>query len=134
MKIKVSKHKVNIHSMRFSESKSNSGTRVATYVMHIPNTLGKKQQQAKIPIAFLFSQLHLNNVTSHALFYGGHLVMRSKRCALQNQEITSIKNCKLWMFGKNLIIFRSVLEKQLQYVVLSPDEQDINEYFLILGE
>ena len=38
------------------------------------------------------------------------------------------------MFGKNLIIFRSVLKTQLQYVVLGPDEKDINEYFLILEE
>ena len=36
------------------------------------------------------------------------------------------------MFGKNLIIFRSVLKKQLQYVVLGPDEKDRNEYFLNL--
>ena len=34
------------------------------------------------------SQLHFNNVTSHALFYGSHLVMCSKRCAVQNQGIT----------------------------------------------
>ena len=38
------------------------------------------------------------------------------------------------MFGKNLIICRSVLKKQLHYVVLGPDEKDINEYFLILEE
>ena len=36
------------------------------------------------------SQLHFNNVTSHALFCGGHLVMSSKRCAVQNQGITLI--------------------------------------------
>ena len=67
-----------------------SNTRTA-YVMHIPNTLSltsaKKQPQAEIAITFLSSQLHFNNVTSHALFYGGHLVMR-KRCAVQNQGIT----------------------------------------------
>ena len=50
--------------------------------------LGKKQPQAKIPIVFFFSQRHFNNVTSHALLYGGHLVMRSKRWAVQNQGIT----------------------------------------------
>ena len=38
----------------------------------------------KIP----FNAPVFNNVTSHALFYGGHLVMRSKRCAVQNQGIT----------------------------------------------
>ena len=51
---------------------------------HTESHLGKKRQQTKIPIAFLLSQLHFNNVTSHALFYAGHLVMRSKRCAVQN--------------------------------------------------
>ena len=55
---------------------------------HTESHLGKKQPQAKIPIVFLFSQLHFNRVTSHALFYGGHLVMHSKRCAVQNQWIT----------------------------------------------
>ena len=39
-------------------------------------------------MAFLFSQLHFNNVTLDALFHGGHLVMGSKRCAVQNQRIT----------------------------------------------
>ena len=56
---------------------------------HTECHLAKKQPQAKIAIAFLFGQLHFNNVTSHALFYGGHLVMRSKRCAVQNQGITT---------------------------------------------
>ena len=32
MKIKVSKHKVNIHSMRFSVRNSNSATRAAAYL------------------------------------------------------------------------------------------------------
>ena len=67
--------------------KSNSGLHYA-HSQHTESHLGKKQPQAKIPRAFLFSQLHFNNVTSHALFYGGHLVMRSKRCAVQNQGIT----------------------------------------------
>ena len=48
----------------------------------------KKSNEKWGPIAFLFSQLHFNNVTSHALFYGGLLVMRSKKCAVQNQGIT----------------------------------------------
>jgi len=51
-------------------------------------SLRQETMQAKIAIAFLWGQLHFNNVTSHALFYGGHLVMRSKRCAMQNQGIT----------------------------------------------
>ena len=91
MKIKVSKHKLNIH---YRGSPWGSRTQQHAYCLryahsqHIESHLSKKQQQAKIPIAFLFSQLHFNNVTSHALFYGGHLVMRSKRCAVQNQGIT----------------------------------------------
>ena len=91
MKIKVSKHKLNIH---YRGSPRGSRTQQLAYCLryvHSQDTeshLGKKQQQAKIPIASLFSQLHFNIVTSHALFYGGHLVMRSKRCAVQNQGIT----------------------------------------------
>ena len=93
MKIKVNKHKLNIHYPEvLREEVELSNTRTA-HVMHIPTTLslmhlGKKQPQAKIAIAFFFGQLHFNNITSHALFYGGHLVMRSKRCAVQNQGIT----------------------------------------------
>ena len=91
MKIKVNKHKLNIH---YRGSPSGSRTQQHTYCLryahshHIESHLGKKQPQAKIAIAFLFRQLHFNNVTSHALFNGGHLVMRSKRCAVQNQGIT----------------------------------------------
>ena len=79
MKIKVSKHKLNIH---YRGSPWGSRTQQHAYCLryahsqHIESHLGKKQPQAKIPIAFLFSQLHFN-VTSHALFYGGQLVMRS---------------------------------------------------------
>ena len=65
-----------------------SNTRTA-YVMNIPNThsltSARNNRKQKIPIEFLFSELHLNNVTSDAFFYGGHLVMRGKRCAEQNQ-------------------------------------------------
>ena len=94
MKIKVSKqskHKLIIH---YQGSLCGSRTQQHTYRLryahsqHIESHLSKKQPQAKIPIALLFSQLHFNSVTSHALFYGGHLVMRSKRCAMQNQGIT----------------------------------------------
>ena len=87
----MSKHKFNIH---YRGSPWGSRTQQHAYCLryahsqYIESHLGKKQQQAKIPIAFLFSQLHFNNVTSHALFYGSHLVMRSKRCAMQNQGIT----------------------------------------------
>ena len=91
MKIKVSKHKLNIH---YRGSPWGSRTQQYAYCLryahsqHIESHLSKKQPQAKIPIAFFVSQLHFSNVTSHALVYGGHLVMRSKRCAVQNQGIT----------------------------------------------
>ena len=93
MKIKVNKHKLNIN---YRGSPWGSRTQQHAYCLryahshHIESHLGKKQPQVKIAIAFLFGQLHFNNVTSHALFYGGHLVMRSKRCAVQNQGITLI--------------------------------------------
>ena len=89
MKIKVSKHKFNIH---YQGSSWGSQTQQLTYCLrhahpkHIESHLGEKQPQAKI--VFLFSQLHFNNVTSDALFYSGHLVMHSKRCTVQNQWIT----------------------------------------------
>ena len=91
MKIKVSKQKLNIHyrgSPRGSRTQQHAYCLHYAHSQHIESHLGKKQQQEKIPIAFPFSQLHVNNVTSHALLYGGHLVMRSKRCAVQNQGIT----------------------------------------------
>jgi len=93
MKIKVSKHKLNIHyrgSPRGSRTQQHAYCLRYAHSQHIESHLGKKQQQAKIPIAFLFSQLHFNKTISHALFYGGHLVMRSKRCAVQNQGSTLI--------------------------------------------
>ena len=91
MKIKVNKHKLSMH---YRGSPWGSRTQQHAYCLryvhfhHIECHLGKKQPQAKIAIAFLFGQLHFNNVASHALFYGGHLVMRSMRCAVQNQGIT----------------------------------------------
>ena len=91
MKIKVSKHKLNIHyrgSPRGGRTKQHAHCLRYAYSQHIESHLGKKQPLAKIPTAFLFSKLHFNNVTSHVLFYGGRLVMRSKRCAVQNQGIT----------------------------------------------
>ena len=69
--------------------KSNSPTRVPRYVnyQHIESYFGKKQPQAKIPTASLFSQLHFKNVFSDDLFHGGHLdgghlVMRSAKLAI----------------------------------------------------
>ena len=100
MKIKVNKHKLNVH---YRGSPWGSRTQQHAYCLryahshHIESHLGKKQPQAKIAIAFLFGQLHFNDVTSHALFYGGHLVMRSKRCAVQNQGITLKENEKKYL-------------------------------------
>ena len=82
MKIKVSKHKLNIHyrgSPRGSRTQQHAYCLRYAHFQHIGSHLGKKQQQAKIPTAFLFSQLHFNNVTSHALYCGGHVVMRSAK-------------------------------------------------------
>ena len=82
MKIKVNKHKLNIH---YRGSPWGSRTQQHTYCLcyahshHNESHLGKKQPQVKIAIGFLFGQLHFNNVTSHALFNGGHLVMRSAK-------------------------------------------------------
>ena len=56
-----------------------SNTLTAYVMHHIESHLGKEQPQAKIVIVFLFGQLHFNDVSSHALFYGGHLVMRSAK-------------------------------------------------------
>ena len=91
MKIKVSKHKLNIHyrgSPRGSRTQQHAYCLRYAHSQDTESQLGKKQQQAKIPIASLFSQLHFNIVTSHGLLYGCHLVMRGKRCAVQNQGIT----------------------------------------------
>ena len=64
----------------------------AYVIMHIPNTVSpisaRKKLQTKILIEFLFNQLHFKNVTLDALFHGGHLVMRSKRCTVQVKRIT----------------------------------------------
>ena len=107
MKIKVSKHKLNIYyrgSLRGSRTQQHAYCLRYAHSQHIESHLGKKQQQAKIPITFLFSQLHFNGVTSHALFYGGHLVMRSKRCAVQNQVITLNGALNDWTFEWNKTI------------------------------
>ena len=87
----MNKHKLNIHyrgSLWGSRTQQHANCLRYAHSHHTESYLGKKQPQAKIAIAFLFGQLHFNNVTLHALFYGGHLVLRSKRCAVQNQGIT----------------------------------------------
>ena len=91
--------KVQYPLSRFSISRSNSATNSALHYahsQHIESHLCKKQPQAKIPIAFLFNQLHFTSVTSDGLFYGGHLVVRSKRCAVQNRRITLMADSTVW--------------------------------------
>jgi len=60
------------------------------YIMHIPNP--SSQPQSKIPLTFLFDQLYYNNVSSDALFHGGHPDMHNERCAVQNQRRVTLKN------------------------------------------
>ena len=91
--------KVQYPLSRFSISRSNSATNSALHYahsQHIESHLCKKQPQAKIPIAFLFNQLHFTSVTSDGLFHGGHLVMRSKRCVVQNRRITLMADSTVW--------------------------------------
>ena len=81
MKIKVSKHKLSIHyrgSPRGGRTQHHAYCLRYAHSQHIESHLGKKQQQAKIPIAFLFSQLHFSNITSYALFYGGQEMRSAK--------------------------------------------------------
>ena len=117
MKIKVNKHKLNMH---YRGSPWGSRTQQHAYCLRYAHShqseshLGKKQRQAKIAIAFLFGQLHFNNVTSHALFYGGHLVMRSKRCAVQNQGITL--TCTLRSARKTFLVW-FVYEKASNLII-----------------
>ena len=84
MKIKVSKHKLNIH---YRGSPRGGRTQQHTYCLryahsqHIESQLGKKKQQAIIPIAFLFSQLHFNNISSHAVFFTAAILLCTVRDA-----------------------------------------------------
>ena len=72
MKIKMSKYKLTYPLGEvLREEVELSNTRTA-YVMNIPNThsltAARNNRKQKIPIEFLFSELHLNNVTSDAFF------------------------------------------------------------------
>ena len=87
----VSTDKFNIHcwgSPGGSRTQQHANCLQYVHSQQIESHLGKKQSQAKIPVAFPFGQLHFQNVTSDALFHGGRLVICSKRCAAQNQRIT----------------------------------------------
>ena len=44
----------------------------------------EKKTAMENPLTFLFDRRHFNNASAQALFHGGHLVMRSERCAVQN--------------------------------------------------
>ena len=127
MKIKVNKHKLNIH---YRGSPWGSRTQQHAYCLryahshHTESHLGKKQPQAKIAIAFLFGQLHFNNVTSHALFYGGHLVMGSQRCAVQNQGITlslatydKVSLMQIWSSKWKFHLWKQVLSDEVQLLM-----------------
>ena len=84
MKIKVSKDKLNIHyrgSLKGGRTQQHAYCLRYAHSQHVESHLGKKQQQGKIPIAFLFSQLHFNNVTSHALFSADILL-----CAVRDTQ------------------------------------------------
>ena len=88
MKIKTSKCKfisTRRGSPRGSRTQQHAYFLRYAHSQHTQSPFGKKEPQAKNLIEFLFSEPHLNNVTSDAFFYGGHLDMRSKRCAVQNQ-------------------------------------------------
>ena len=54
---------------------------------HIESHLGKKQQQARLPIAFLFSQLHFNNVT-HMLFFTAVTLL----CAVRGAQCKTMES------------------------------------------
>ena len=89
MKIKVSKHKLNIHyrgSLRGGRTQQPAYCLRYAHSQHIESHLGKKQQQAKIPIAFLFSQLHFNNITSHTLFTGATLLCAERDTQRKTRE------------------------------------------------
>ena len=93
MKVKVSKYNLNIH-YRGSPGREEvelSNTRTA-YVMHIPNTLSltsvRNNSKQKFQLHFSSVNLILIILLHMLFFYGGHLVMRSKRCAVQNRRIT----------------------------------------------
>jgi len=91
MKIKVSKHKLNIY---YRGSPRGSRTQQLAYCLryahsqHIESHLGKKQQQAKFQYRFSSVNFILIMLLHMLFFYGGHLAMRSNRCAVQNQGIT----------------------------------------------
>ena len=83
MKIKVSKHKLSIYnrgSPRGSRTQQLAYRLRYAHSQHTESHLGKKQQQAKIPIAFLFSELHFNNVT-YMLFFTAAILLYAVRDA-----------------------------------------------------
>ena len=85
MKIRVNKHKLNIHYIEvLSEEVELSNTRTA-YVMHIPSPLSltsaRNNRKQKLQKLF-FGQLHFNNVTSHAFFFTEAILL----CAVRDAQ------------------------------------------------
>ena len=71
--------------------KSNSATRVLLTLCTFPTHWVSPRQEttaSENSNNVSLQSTSINNVTLHALSYGGQLVMRSKRCAVQNQRIT----------------------------------------------
>jgi len=96
MKIKVINHKFNIHcrgSPWRSRTQQHAYCLRYTHSQHIESHLCKKQLQPKILKAFLFSQLHFNNVALMLFFTAAILL-----CAVQNQRIT-LRCCTVQNLG-----------------------------------
>ena len=86
MKIKVSKHKLNIHyrgSPRGGRTQQHAYCLRYAHSQHIESHLGKKQQQAKIPIASRFSQLLL-----HMLVFTAAILL----CAVRDAQCKTRKS------------------------------------------
>ena len=84
MKMKVSKHKLIINyrgSPRGGRTQQHAYCLRYAHSQHIESFLDKKQQQAKIPIAFLFSQLHLIMLL-HMLFFTAAILL----CAVRDAQ------------------------------------------------
>ena len=80
MKIRVNKHKLNIH-YRGSRTQQHAYCLRYAHSHHIESHLSKKQPQAKIAIAFLFGQLHFNMLL-HMLFFTEAILL----CAVRDVQ------------------------------------------------
>ena len=85
MKIKTSKCKFTSTrrgSPRGSRTQQHAYFLRYAHSQHTQSHFGKKQPQAKISIEFLFSEPHLNNVTSDALFFTVAILL----CAVRDAQ------------------------------------------------